>query len=215
VKLSGDGTVFLVRHGKTSFNKGDDSESRLKGTSYDLPLTDEGHKEAEQAAQHLSQYPIGSIHHSDMLRAAQTATHIEKATGQSSSPDKRLDPWNVGYLAGQTRDDAKRRIEYYINNPHKTVPDGEPYEDFHSKFDDALTGAMKRASNDPDHAHVLVTHSCNAMAAKSIVKGDDPKFYGEQDDAPGHVMRIQKRGGQWRMSKEDIEGNRGHVEGGP
>ena len=89
-------TVFLVRHGKTEFNKGNDEESRLKGTKFDLPLTDEGHEEAKKAAATIAGYPIASVRHSEMQRSAQTAKHIEDATGQKSTTDQHFDPWDVG-----------------------------------------------------------------------------------------------------------------------
>ncbi len=71
-------TVLFVRHGKTAFNQDTDSESRLKGTKYDLPLTDEGHEEAKKAAGVVSQYPVGSIRHSDMQRASQRHSTLNR-----------------------------------------------------------------------------------------------------------------------------------------
>src|SRR5271165_1569524 len=199
-----DPTVLLVRHGKTAFNKGGDTESRLKGTTYDLPLTDEGHKEAEQAAQHIAQYPVSSVKHSDMQRSSQTAKHIEAATGVNSEPDSSLDPWDVGYLAGHTRDDSKRRIEYYIKNAHKPVPDGESYSDWHDRYASGLASELRAAEKEPTKARVLVSHSCNAMATKSIIKGSDPEFYGETSEKPGGIVKLQKKGGKWNMSDVDL-----------
>jgi len=200
-------TVFLVRHGKTEFNNGDNS--RLKGTEYDLPLTDEGHDEAGRAAEYLSDYPISSIHSSDMRRATETAGHISRSTGVPVSKDSRFDPWDVGYLAGHKRTDAQDRIEYYIKHPDKTVPEGEPYQDWHDRYEGGLLSEMKAAEKEPDKARVVVSHSCNAMAARAIVKGDDPEFYGEHSENPGGVIRIRKTGGQWRMTDVDLPGS-GH-----
>jgi probable phosphoglycerate mutase len=197
-------TVFLLRHGATSFNKSGDSESRLKGTTYDLPLTDEGHEEAKKAAQHVAQYPIASVKHSGMQRSAQTAQHIEDATGVKSQADDSLDPWDVGYLAGHTREDAQRRLEYYIHNAHKPVPEGESYSDWHDRYASGLASELKSAEKDPTKARVLVSHSCNAMATKSVIKGTDPEFYGESGEKPGGIVKLQKKGGQWKMSDVDL-----------
>ncbi len=65
---------------------------------------------------------------------------------------------------------------------------------------------MKKAEQQPDKARVVVSHSCNAMANKSIVRGDDPQFYGEGGEKPGHVVKLEKRGGQWKMSDVDMAG---------
>ena len=197
-------TVFLVRHGKTEFNQDSDAESRLKGTKFDLPLTAEGHEEAKKAASVLADYPIADVKHSDMLRASQTARHISDAVGVESTKDTHFDPWDVGYLSGHTRADAERRIEYYINHPDKAVPEGEPYGDWHSEYEQGLTKEMKLSEGHPGKARVVVSHSCNAMATKAIVRGDDPQFYGEGGEKPGHITKLEKRGGQWQMSNMEI-----------
>lgn len=172
----------------------------MKGTTYDLPLTDEGHGDAQRAADYLGQLNIGSVKHSKMLRAEQTAKHVSGATGIDSRPAGFLDPLDVGYLAGQRRADAQRRIEYYIRNPHKQIPDGESYGEWHNRFADGLTSELKAAEREPAKARVLVTHSCNAMASKSVVEGEEPEFYGEHSEEPGGVKKLQKTGGRWRVS---------------
>lgn len=198
-------TVFIVRHGKTEFNLPGD-ESRLKGLKYDLPLTDKGHEEAESAAKHLAQFPIASLKSSLMLRAKQTARPIAKATGTEEAGESALDPWDVGYLSGQKRQDAKRRIEYYLQNDFKTVPGGERYRDWYERYADFLASELKKAGADPNKARILVTHSCNAMATKSAIRGTEPEFYGEHSEAPGGIIRLSKQGGQWRMNVEDQDG---------
>lgn len=200
-------TVFLCRHGATSFNGNSDSESRLKGTKFDLPITDEGRGEAKKTAKFLAAYPIGSLMHSAMLRSEQTADEIEKAVKVESIEQEALDPWDVGYLSGHTKEDAKARIEYYIKNGHKPIPEGESYEEWFSRFENALVQAMRQAEKEPDKAHVRVSHSCGVMAARSIVNGEPHQFYGEGNtEAPGAVMLIEKRGGRWRMKDTDMEG---------
>ena len=203
-------TVLLIRHGATKFNSDSDSESKLKGTRFDLPLTDEGHEEAERVAQWLKDVPVASIKHSDMLRSSQTAAHLEKAVGQKSEAVKWLDPWDVGYLSGHTREDAKRRLEYYIRNAFKTVPEGEAYQDWVDDYEQGLIRELKAAEkehNSPTYkARVIVSHSCNAMATDSIIKGDNPKFYGEQGEKPGGVVKLSKKAGKWRMADVDMSG---------
>lgn len=210
--------MLLVRHGKTAFNQGSDEKSRLKGTTFDLPLTDEGHKEAERVANVVSQLPVGAIRHSGMLRSVETAKHIEQATGKQSTEDDGLDPWDVGYLAGHTRAMAKRRIEYYIRNPHKAVPDGTSYDKFFSAYEASLARELKeaekliqytpiiRGQHFPDIvarylARVLVTHSCNAAATSAILEGGEPEFHSENLEMPGGILKLEQRGGKWHMEE--------------
>jgi len=206
-----DPTVFVVRHGATRFNSDSDEESRLKGTKFDLPLTDEGHEEAEVAAQWISQFDIGDLKHSDMLRSTETTRHIEKATGAKSEKAEGLDPWDVGYLSGHTRADAQRHIEYYIRNASKAVPEGEPYQDFFDAYADALAAELKAAERDHNSPtfkpHVLVTHSCNVMATQAIIDGQDPKFHSETaGEKPGQITKLSKKAGKWKMADVDLSG---------
>jgi broad specificity phosphatase PhoE len=201
-------TIFIIRHGATSFNQGSDSTSRLKGTRFDLPLTDEGHEQAKKAGEYLSQFPIESVQHSDLLRSSQTARHIEQATGKKSSVNDALDPWDVGYLSGHTRESARARIEYYIKHPDKVVPEGQSYNEFYDPWDKSLAKDMRlaeKAHNSPTfNALVRVTHSCNVAALPSVLDQSEPKFHSETGEKPGGIIKIHKRGGHWHMSDVDI-----------
>lgn len=203
----GDGTVLLVRHGKTEFNGGDGTEPRLKGTKYDLPLTPEGVREAKKAAAYIATYPVSAIHHSAMLRASQTAKHLSDATGVQSIVAAHLDPLDVGFLSGWTRKMARSPLEFYIRNSHRVIPGSDnSYDDWYNRYETGLLSEMRKASDDPSKARVLVSHSCNAMAAKSIVKGDDHQFYGEHSETPGGVIIIRKSGGKWSMRDAGLDG---------
>lgn len=197
-------TGFLVRHGKTKFNMST-GQSRLKGIKFDLPLTDEGRGEAKDAGKFLSEYPIGEIQHSPMQRAAQTAEEISKATDVDSKEAAPLDPWDVGYLSGQKRVDAKRRIEYYIRNPHKEIPEGEPYEDWFGRYSAFLEKWLAGLAGKEESIPVIVTHSCNLMAARTIIKGEEPQFYDENLEPVGGIMRVQKKGGRFILENVDGE----------
>ena len=170
-----------------------------------MPLTEEGHDEAKKAAGAVSQYPVGSIRHSDMQRASQAAQHIEHATGPKSQADKSLDPWDVGFFP-VTRANMLNEESSTTLSTQAKMPEGEAYGDWHSKYEDGLTCEIKKAAQQPDKARVVVSHSCNAMAKKSIVRGEDPQFYGEGGEKPGHVVKLEKRGGQWKMSDVDMAG---------
>lgn len=59
---------YLLRHGQTGHNAAD-----LVAGATDAVLTAEGQQQAEAAARHWAQLPIGRIHVSPLLRARQTA----------------------------------------------------------------------------------------------------------------------------------------------
>jgi broad specificity phosphatase PhoE len=205
--------VLIVRHPKTAFNKGDDEHSRLKGTEYDLPITDEGRNDfLNKTIPTLLHFPIGSIRHSTMLRTEEPAKLLSQACGVKSVGDKRLDPWPVGYLGGMTRAAARARIEYYIKNPHKVIPGeyGAAYGPWFDSFEDLLAEEMKAAEKEKASptfkARVLLTHSCDAAAVKSIIDQTGPQFHSEHSEEPGGVMKLEKKGGKWNVSDVDLGG---------
>src|SRR5438128_2292875 len=168
--------VLIVRHGSTSFNKGGDGD-RIKGVKFDLPLTKKGREEADETALTVGKYDIASVESSPLLRSIQTASAVGRETGLTPKPDKRLNPWDVGYLSGQKRTTVHDRIKYYIENPHKPVPEGEKYQTFFDKFNDKLISKMKEAESTQGKGHVLVTHSCGALAADHVINDKMPQVH--------------------------------------
>lgn len=198
-------TVLVIRHPATSFNRPDDpAQDRLKGTAIDLPLTDDGHAEAERIAKHVAEYPVGSIEHSKMLRTAQTAKHIEDATGVKSKEAAGLDPMDVGVMSGMRRDKAAEWLRYYIEHPEKQIPEGGKVGDWHEGWSDWLAGALTRAERDPKKIHIGVAHSCNAVNVDSALRDEPVKFHGSDAPPPGSMTKISKHGGHWRMSEEEM-----------
>lgn len=196
-------TVFLVRHGKTKFNTGNE-EDRLKGIKFDLPLTDEGQKQADMDGKVLSNYQIAHIEHSPMERSRQTAETISKATGATSKPNASLDPWDVGFMSGMKRTSAHDLVTHYINRPDHAPRDGERYSDWFDVYGNALASAMARADETLGEAQVIVTHSCGLLAADAIIKGiARPKAHTDPHHAaPGRIMTIEKKNGRWSISEE-------------
>ncbi len=66
--------LFIVRHGETAFNEG---EERIRGRK-DVPLSELGIKHVEEVGQALSRISIESIYYSRLSRAKDTATGIKK-----------------------------------------------------------------------------------------------------------------------------------------
>ncbi|HKB49360.1 MAG TPA: histidine phosphatase family protein, partial [Ktedonobacterales bacterium] len=61
--------ILLVRHGETTFNV----EGRLPGQLPGVPLTDEGRRQAHQAAVALAAMPLSAVISSPLDRARDTA----------------------------------------------------------------------------------------------------------------------------------------------
>ncbi len=63
--------LYLIRHGQTDWN----AEGRFQGL-IDRSLNEEGVRQAQSVAQHLSDFPLAALYSSPLLRAYQTAEII-------------------------------------------------------------------------------------------------------------------------------------------
>lgn len=110
--------IYVTRHGQTEWNR----NSIVCGES-DIPLTEEGHLQAQALAHKLKGEPIHCIISSPMIRAVQTAQPIAQTLGLPFSTDERIVEQRFGQMEGIGRFDpefqaAKRRFVY-------RYPDGE------------------------------------------------------------------------------------------
>ena len=85
--------IFLVRHGQTQANA-----QQYVGGSTDDPLTERGHEQASQVAEHLKTAAASAtaIYTSPLRRAQETAGHISNATGLSLEVVEPLMEWDAG-----------------------------------------------------------------------------------------------------------------------
>ena len=96
--------ILLVRHGQSQGN----AERRFGGHS-PTPLSPRGHREAEATARSLSAESIGAIYSSDLLRAAQTAAPLSRATGLPVIETVAFRERSVGEMEGLTFEEAAER----------------------------------------------------------------------------------------------------------
>ncbi|RYG71799.1 histidine phosphatase family protein [Lentibacillus lipolyticus] len=93
--------IGFVRHGTTLWNK----QGRLQGNS-DVPLDEQGLREAEQAAARLATENWDVIYASDLTRAKQTAEAVARAMGEVELHlDKRLRERYCGQIEGMTEEE--------------------------------------------------------------------------------------------------------------
>ena len=101
--------LFLVRHGRTSWN----DEGRLMGR-IDIGLNDNGRDEAEDAAAALSQLSLTTVYTSPRCRASATAQII--AAHQSDcgvTIEDRIDETNAARWAGKRRDELVHDSDFH------------------------------------------------------------------------------------------------------
>ena len=90
-------TVIFVRHGQSTANL----ECIFAGHT-DAPLTDLGHKQAENTAKFLQNYPICAIYSSDLARSMQTALPTARLHNLPIVPDCELREIFAGEWEGRS-----------------------------------------------------------------------------------------------------------------
>jgi len=142
--------ILLIRHGETNWNR----IHRFHGRS-DEPLSQKGRDEAHALALALKDEPLTAIYSSPLIRARETANHIQAF--HLSVPlfeEKGLIEMDFGAFEGM---EAVRWVEEYpdfyevwMKNPASvTMPDGENLADVQKRALDALrriTGSTRLAA---------------------------------------------------------------------
>ncbi len=125
--------LLLVRHGETEWNV----QHRYQGRS-DVPLSDVGRKQAKCLARRLGDEKFDAIYASDLKRAWETASMIEKKVGIGIFSEPRLQEMNFGILEGLTFNEAQTRypdiMAAWLKDYNQPSPDGEPLKAFSARI---------------------------------------------------------------------------------
>lgn len=159
--------LVLLRHGETDWNR----ERRIQG-QLDVPLNDEGRRQAAAAAARLSSdagrwglspepgRPAASLVSSDLLRCRQTAAPIAASLGLECGHDPRLRERAFGVFEGQTYpeirgEDAARFDRWQARDPDFRVDGAESLRSFAQRVEAVL---LDLAEAHRGRTLVLVTH---------------------------------------------------------
>ena len=129
--MAGKPTVVMIRHGSTELNN---QKGTMRGW-LNVPLTSEGHKEAQKVAMEVAQnFQLKRIFASDLLRVKESAEYLSKATGVPVGYTPNLRPWNGGVLVGKVIPDLDKQLQYYIEHLNEAPKGGESMNDFLSRL---------------------------------------------------------------------------------
>ena len=98
--------LLLIRHGTTDAN--DRVPYVLQGSTADLPLNDNGHRQAARVAALLASFPISHVYASPLLRATQTADAIAARHQLAVRHVSEIIECDVGQWEGQDWDTIAR-----------------------------------------------------------------------------------------------------------
>ena len=149
--------LYIVRHGETAENV----RMAYLGLR-DEPLNEAGRRQAECAAEALSQMRLRLIVSSPLRRAADTAACIHVASGAELRNDERLREGSFGDWEGLTRGEVLNRsardaelLLQWEKNPLVAPPGGESHEDVQRRV---VSLVEDLAGKFPDASIALVSH---------------------------------------------------------
>jgi broad specificity phosphatase PhoE len=155
--------IFLIRHGETLGNA-----SRTVQHP-DAALSPRGVAQAERLAKRVERLGITAILSSDFTRAAQTAEALARVTGLPVRHEPVLAERNFGDIRGT----SYAALGFDMFAPDYAPPNGETWEVFHARVDEAWTLIRGCAVAGDGHLAV-VTHGlvCRSLAARHLLLPD-------------------------------------------
>ena len=162
-------TCYLVRHGK--------DDDTVRGGWSQMPLTEEGLKQAESLASFVqkSNLNIKHIYSSDLPRAMQTAEAIGNQLQLPVIPVQEFREVNNGILAGMKNDLAAENFPGLYWNTldwEQRYPEGESPQEFYQRICNAWE-QFQSAILEQDENVLLVTHGGVIQVILSIVNGEE------------------------------------------
>jgi phosphoserine phosphatase len=190
-------SVYLVRHGQTAWNK----EEVFRGRT-DVPLNDEGLREAELAGGYFKGLEIDAIYSSPLSRAWQTAQKIARDHSLDVQALDGLIDMSFGGWEGRSlkeiQEKDERRCRQWREEPHLFRPAGG------ETLDEVRVRALA-ALEEVIHKHfektlVLVSHRViNKVLICGILGLDNSHFWQIRQDTTA-INLIQHRNGKYILS---------------
>ncbi len=195
------GKLILVRHGHTCLNVPGRDE-RLRGW-LDLPLDDQGLREAAETAERLADYPVDAIYSSDLRRARQTAEVLRRrAHAPRITATKELRPWNLGVFCGQRVMDILPFLNLLNRHPDVAAPGGESFYQFYGRYSRRLTALLNLALQSAG-CIVAVTHVRNVLASQTVIEQGNPDLIPVRGGPPtGTLLVVERQNGRWEMRSD-------------
>lgn len=186
--------IQLVRHGATRLNNNDISVDRIRGWK-DIPLSEDGRKEAKRLGEKMQEEPPDFIVSSDLERTLETAAIISSKTkAPLKIVTKDFRPWNVGDYAGKlSKDVAPILADYAENHPTKAIPGGESFNAFRKRF----FGGLAEVLDNKEGVPAIVTHHRGERLLHAWLKAGCPpddsldiREFNKKGEHTGAVMHL-------------------------
>lgn len=150
-------TLYLVRHGETNGNLGE----QFQGIT-DNPLNDTGHRQGQAVGEAMKDYPIDVIYSSPLKRALETAFCIAKHHNLVPIVEDGLREINGGLMEGKRMDYLMEAYPDCVNNMmnHPALvqcPEGESMRQVSDRVSQAISRIVQA---NRDRTIVVTSHGC-------------------------------------------------------
>lgn len=151
--------ILLIRHGETAWN----AERRLQG-HLDIPLNDEGERQARLLAEALAPEPIDVVVSSDLQRARQTAQAVATLRSMPLHADPALRERCYGGFEGLLYSEIEQRFPaeftaWQARDVDAVLPTGkncgETFRQFYTRATEAI---LATAAAHPGRTIAIVAH---------------------------------------------------------
>ena len=173
--------LILVRHGETEWN----AQRRYQGQS-DIPLSEEGRRQANCVAERLACQKIDVVYASDLERAWETASIIAEPNQLQVCLEPRLRELNFGVLEGLTFDEAQiqypEMIAAWLKDFNQPPQGAETIDLFHARIVSLLDDLKQKHD---DQTLLLVGHGGSLSELLRVVLGlsREKRWYLEMENA--------------------------------
>jgi probable phosphoglycerate mutase len=177
-----DTTILLIRHGETAWN----AVRRLQG-HIDIPLNEEGERQAAALARALAAEKLDAIVSSDLQRAMQTAQAVAALhAGLTLQTDAQLRERAYGVFEGMLYQDIQQQYpedfaRWQARDIEAVMPAGDRVaESFHQFYDRAISGLRGVAARHGGQTVAVVAHGGVLECAYREARGiqlDSPRDF--------------------------------------
>ncbi|MCK4261910.1 histidine phosphatase family protein [bacterium] len=166
--------LILVRHGETDWNV----EDRIQGW-LDIPLNEEGRRQAERLARELAGMKIAAIYSSPLRRAFQTAEIIAEKHHLKVKKVSALKEINQGEWQGLLVSEAKQRYknlyQKWLTHPLEVVPPGPGGESIEQVYRRGVKACRRITTRQKNSTICIVAHKGINALIKCYYLGLDLK----------------------------------------
>lgn len=121
---------YILRHGKTTYQKDKKDLTYPRNPTDSVPLADEGREQIRKRSQEIKELGISKIYASDFLRTKQTAQIVKNETGFSGEIifDRRLRDLDLGVWHDRKKEDFYNKFPINKNSFSIKLEGGESWE---------------------------------------------------------------------------------------